>query len=216
MNESEARILLVDDEPDIRTQIASALAGNDYQIDEFGDVQSATDAINKARSAGWEYDAAILDFRLPVTPLDRGTPVDESLCKMLTGRSLVWHITAYLTDDEIARQIRECHSADEAPRAIAKGVGFCAELERQVKQALASRRIKASMAMLRSGSSESGYSRRFRPDSAAVSATNLHARLCGDIKVYWKDLHPNFRDELRDLFDIQFDTEGRVISVFSK
>src|SRR4051794_16043499 len=113
MTESDMRILLVDDEEDVRTQIVNALLGNGYQIDEFGDVESAAIAIGKGRSAGWEFDAAILDLRLPSSPSDVGTAVDDSLCQLVRYRTLVWHISAYFDEEEVKRHVKKYHSADE-------------------------------------------------------------------------------------------------------
>jgi CheY-like chemotaxis protein len=216
MNESEARILLADDAASLRDQIISAFADNGWRIDGFGDVKSATDAIANARREGWEYDAAILDFRLPTVPLDRNTPVDKSLCQMVRHRTLVWHISAHFGEEEVELHVRTYHSADEQVARIKKTEGFIRELERQIKQALAARRIKESMAMLQSGSNDSGYSRRMRPDSAAVSATNLHGRLCGDIKRFWHELTPAFQDELRESFEIQLDKNDQVETVYPR
>ena len=217
MSDPEVRILLVDDEKDIRDQISAAFAPHNWKIDEFGDVESAANAVRELRMKGREYDAAILDFRLPMSSLDRRTPVDVSLCNLVRNKTLVWHISVFLKDDpEIKAHVAACHSPDEQLAIIAKGVGFIEELESQIRRALAARRIKVSLNMLQPGPSASGYARRFRPDPAETSVTNLLARLCGDIKRFWNDLTPAFQSELAESFEIELGPNGKVENVFPK
>lgn len=54
------RILLVDDDPDIREIIASFLASPDFEITEAEDVDSAMEVL----SSGEPFDLAIVDFWL--------------------------------------------------------------------------------------------------------------------------------------------------------
>jgi CheY-like chemotaxis protein len=221
MNEPKPRILLVEDSEDVREQLVAACAENGWLFDEYGDVESATGAIASARSEGREFDAAVFDFYLPRSPRDRETLVDETLCRLVRHSTLVWHISAHFGDvgfgeSEVEEHVRTCHSADEQIALIKKQSGFVRKLEKQIKQALAARRIKQSLAMLQSNPRESGYSRGFRRDSSAVSATNLFGRLCGDIRLFWKDLTPAFQNELRESFEINTDDDGAVRSVYPK
>lgn len=57
---SRKRILLVEDDPDIRAMIAGFLPPIDYEIVEAGDVSVA----NKELTNGQTFDLAILDFWL--------------------------------------------------------------------------------------------------------------------------------------------------------
>ena len=57
---SRKRILLVDDDPDIREMIAAFLSSPDYEITEAEDVGSAMHEL----SSGKPFDLAILDFWL--------------------------------------------------------------------------------------------------------------------------------------------------------
>jgi CheY-like chemotaxis protein len=217
MNEYEARILFVDDQEDMVTTIVDALAGNNWRFDTYGDVESATKAINIAHSEGWDYDAAILDFRLPRFPGDLDQPVDETLCRMVRRGTLIWHISGFFSQAEVQEHVRTCHSADEQIAMIEKSEGLTEQLEDQIKQALATRRIKVSLAALWSDPNESGYSRRYRPEPAAASTTNLFGRLCGDIQRFWPDLTPAFQDELRESFEITMHAaKDQVISVYPK
>jgi two-component system OmpR family response regulator len=54
------RVLVVEDEPDLRRGLAQALREEGYAIDEAGDGE---DALFKATS--WDYDAVVLDLMLP-------------------------------------------------------------------------------------------------------------------------------------------------------
>ena len=57
---SEMRILIVEDEPDLRRSLAQALREEGYAVDTAGD---GDDGLYKAES--WEYDAILLDVMLP-------------------------------------------------------------------------------------------------------------------------------------------------------
>jgi CheY-like chemotaxis protein len=216
MNDPEARILLVEDEKTARQAIIAAFADNNWKFDEYGDVESAIKAIANGRSEGWEYDAAILDFRLPPSPTKGGTPVDESICLMVKSWTLVWHISAYFGEAEVDQHVRTCHSAGEQVAMIPKDVGWAGKLEHQIKQALATRRIRQSLAMLQPNSFDSGYSRGFRRDSSTASATSLFRQLCDDIERSWKELAPAFQGELRESFEIDVSEDGDVKSVYPK
>jgi len=57
---SEMRILIVEDEPDLRRSLAQALREEGYAVDTASDGE---DGLYKAES--WEYDAILLDVMLP-------------------------------------------------------------------------------------------------------------------------------------------------------
>jgi two-component system OmpR family response regulator len=54
------RVLVIEDEPDLRRGLAQALREEGYAVDEAGDGE---DGLYKALS--WEYDAVVLDLMLP-------------------------------------------------------------------------------------------------------------------------------------------------------
>jgi two-component system OmpR family response regulator len=54
------RILVIEDESDLRRAVARALREEGYAVDESGD---GTDGLFKARN--WDYDAVVLDLMLP-------------------------------------------------------------------------------------------------------------------------------------------------------
>ena len=54
------RILLVEDEPELRTALASRLTADGFVVDQFGTLGSAIEAVMTA-----EYSAVLLDRRLP-------------------------------------------------------------------------------------------------------------------------------------------------------
>ena len=215
MYSPEPRILLVDDEVDVRERIAQALEGRG-RIDQFGDVRSASEAIRKARADGWEYAVAILDFCLPRFPGDLEALVDESLCALLRSHTTVWHISAHFDNSAVGEHVKHCHSADQAPNMLPKDVGYTRELERQVTQALAVPGIRFALETLRGSSDESAVARRYRPDTASCSDTVLRERLRGDALAYWSLLPPALQDEFREYFDVTIDAEGKATSVYER
>jgi DNA-binding response OmpR family regulator len=358
MTNTEPRILLVDDEVDLRTEIANALEGTGRRIEQYGDVCSAAEAVQKAGEEGWDYDAAILDFCLPRYPGDVNAPVDETLCNLLRSGTVVWHISAHSDEaavtahlcrchstdqnrkmvrksggfvrhlaegvdrylkalarstpsiptsapkvlvveaDELLRErlrrmctdsgwsvdafsefepardavekaksdgwayeaaviqvheavlakasdsesvcallpdttlvwhtneadacdfsiqesIHGCHSADESPRIIRKDISFLVILGAELRQALATRRIKSLLDVLRYGQNRPSYLRRFRLEPDDLSTTVVVDGLCSEIASSWGDLHPNFQRELRELFAVN-ETNGVVSSVYPK
>ena len=218
MSESTSRILLVEDEGGIREQIEAALRADDWQIDQFSDVQSAKEGIDRAHAQGWSYDAAIIDLFLPRNAEDRKPKLDETLCRDVRPCALVWHISAHFNEEggTVEEHIRRYHSPDELRAMIPKTPGFIGDLCEQVTQALGTRRIKATLAALQVGASESVLARRFRPDPADSSNTNLIAELCADIKRFWKDLTPAFQEELQGWCDIRLNAIADVETVYPK
>lgn len=210
------RILVAEDVGSVREEITRSLNGIG-QIDQYGDVQSALIAIQRAREEGWEYDAAILDFRLPRFPGDIDTPVDHSLCDSVRSTTIVWHISSYFGEDaDIEEHVRSRHSANQAPNMIKKEIGFTGKLKRQVNQALAARRIEAALAALKHGDLEYAYSRRFRPNSMTASDTILLEQLCGDVRASWHLLTPSLQNELQECLEITVGEDGKAISVYER
>jgi hypothetical protein len=206
---TDFRVLLVEDEPELNEELGIALRSIPYvHVDQCRDVTTARTMIEAAY-----YDAAVLDFRLPLVA-GGDDPVDESLCLSLRGRTAVVHITAHRGDEAVERHIKRVHPPDEFPLIISKGFGFTDDLVQKVRQLLPARRIKSKLAMLDPQAGESGYARRFRPDGSIPSVTSLLTDVCADIAELWKDLHPVFQAELRESFDILDDRTP--IEVYSR
>jgi DNA-binding response OmpR family regulator len=61
MTRSDKKILVVEDEPDIRLNLTTLLSANGYGVDEAEDGQVALDRL----AAGQRYDVMILDLMMP-------------------------------------------------------------------------------------------------------------------------------------------------------
>lgn len=79
------RLLIVEDEPDLRQSLAKALREEGYAVDTAGDGE---DGLYKAES--WDYDAVVLDVMLPKLDgwqvLQRLRKVKKTPVLMLTAR----------------------------------------------------------------------------------------------------------------------------------
>jgi two-component system response regulator RegX3 len=95
------KILVVDDEPAIVDAVAYALRASGFEVDAFGDGESALDA---ARSDG--YDVLVLDVRLP------GLSGIE-ICRRLRGESDVPILILTAMDAEVDRVLGLEAGADD-------------------------------------------------------------------------------------------------------
>src|SRR5256714_9899315 len=95
------RILVVDDEPAIVDAVAYALRASGFEVDAFGDGESALEA---ARSNG--YDVLVLDVRLP------GLSGIE-ICRRLRGESDVPILMLTAMDAEVDRVLGLEAGADD-------------------------------------------------------------------------------------------------------
>jgi CheY-like chemotaxis protein len=62
---SEYRILLLEDEPMIRSVVADLLRSKGHHVEEAGDGERAIERFEQATEAGAPFDLAILDLTLP-------------------------------------------------------------------------------------------------------------------------------------------------------
>jgi len=72
-----ARILIVDDDPEIGKMLSRSLSRHGYQVETFGSTEEAL-----ARAEGTPYDAALVDL---VMPGRDGADLAESLRRLLPG-----------------------------------------------------------------------------------------------------------------------------------
>ncbi|PKQ04402.1 MAG: response regulator [Alphaproteobacteria bacterium HGW-Alphaproteobacteria-11] len=61
-----ARILVVEDEPDVRTFVMRALKGAGHDVDVAGDGSVALEALSQARGAGRPHELLLTDILMPV------------------------------------------------------------------------------------------------------------------------------------------------------
>lgn len=217
--EDKPRILLVDDEESLREALVDVFSNRGWDVEAFGDVASAAAAIDKAKNDGRQFDIAILDLLLPKTPTDgSAAELDELLCSKAEASAAVIHITAHAGNAGVLRHMDSVHSTEGWPTLIEKSPSdtFTERLITHVRRRLAERRIRAALAAL-TGSPEVGrYARRYRPDPQVASATNLTAQICADIRTYWDDLHPAFRQTLRNYFEFEPDNEKPPVNVYPR
>lgn len=196
------RILLVEDKEDLREQLVLVLSAiRFFEVEGYGNVKAARQRIEELAGQDEQFDAAVLDFRVPA---DEGVAeeVDETLCRRLRPQTDVWHITAYRGDPKVEAHIQAVHPPDEAIRIISKDIGFTAELVRQLQQAVPGRYIKQRLAKLDESDSRGPEGRPVRWESSAPSITSLLAEVCGDIAHFWRDLHPAHQQELEQWFQV--------------
>tara|TARA_R110000824_G_scaffold137637_2_gene302059 strand:+ start:81315 stop:81701 length:387 start_codon:yes stop_codon:yes gene_type:complete len=61
-----ARILVAEDEPDVRTFVMRALKGAGHAVDGAGDGSAALEALSRARADGRPHDLLLTDILMPV------------------------------------------------------------------------------------------------------------------------------------------------------
>lgn len=61
-----AKILIAEDEPDVRTFVMRALTGAGHEVDGVGDGSDALEALARARSANRPHDLLLTDILMPV------------------------------------------------------------------------------------------------------------------------------------------------------
>jgi len=61
-----ARILVAEDEPDVRTFVLRALKGAGHDVDGADDGSTALEALSQARMAGRPHDLLLTDILMPV------------------------------------------------------------------------------------------------------------------------------------------------------
>ena len=212
------RFLVVEDVEFTLDQIIKLLSGEfaDAQIDGAATVMRGTELIEEAARNRKIYDAAILDFRLP---LDAGTnpEVDESLCLAIREKmpdTLVAHITSFITDPRVERHLAQVHSEAADPKAITldkENVDWGSHLVKRLKSHLYGRRIEpqvndlfgpgdpaSDLAMERSSST---YGRR--------SITPKLAALTRDLESHYQDLEPRLQRRI-DRYFAQRPVSGRL------
>ena len=99
------RILLVDDEPDIRRTLQAMLEHKGYQVETAANCRQAIELVS--RSTQMPYRAAIIDIRLPD---GLGTDVLKTV-KRLTPQTTCFMVTAY-PDEDTQRLSRDAGAQD--------------------------------------------------------------------------------------------------------
>jgi len=61
-----ARILVAEDEPDVRTFVMRALKGAGHDVDGVGDGSAALEALSRARASRIPHDLLLTDILMPV------------------------------------------------------------------------------------------------------------------------------------------------------
>ncbi len=215
------RILIVEDIKHTLEQLFDLIALHfpDSQIDQAATIREALALLGTAETEGWEYDAVILDFRLPV---DEGEHPDgaELLCLAIRQKmpqAFIAHITAYPNDEEVKAHMQRVHREQAGYSAIDLSkleVIWPEKLVDQLKQFLKGQRIEAQLEALFPSAltSRAGAGRdRVR---AAGGVTHQLAALTRDIVDFWPDLDEKTKEKVRQFF--QVDETGKTIKVSLK
>jgi CheY-like chemotaxis protein len=224
MEEIMFRILAVDDEEKIIEPLGKRLAKAfpNSKVETARAVDEAARLIQAAAQSGWLYHAAILDFKLPPK---KGFPekIDESLCQMIRKempKTLVIHITGFTGDPEIIRHQMNVHQDNNAPWAwiIDKSdfAGWETKLIDKLKKYLYSNRIEARIDRLfgrGARAATASSSPMGRPSADEGSATLELAALCREIINHWKDLDESLQNRIRELFNVDVNSNPIRISL---
>ncbi len=211
------RILIVED---IRRTIdeLSALLGeafHDSQIDKAETVNGAKAMIETAFSARRNYDAVILDFKLP---LEKGENPedDESICRLLRQRmpaALVAHITAHPSDDAVKKHMRSVHAEQVGYTAIDHSklnVDWPSTLLRRLKEFLYGTRIEKQMNALFGFGATRAIAGRSRVRGNG-GVTHELAALTYDIVRFWPELNDKTQKRVHEVFEVE--VEGGSVKV---
>jgi CheY-like chemotaxis protein len=215
------RILIVEDIKNTLEQLVDLIALHfpDSQIDKATTVKEVLVWLATAEAEGWEYDAVILDFRLPV---DKGEYPNgsEVLCLAIRQKmpqAFIAHITAHPNDKEVKEHMQRVHREQVGFNAIDLSkleVIWPEKLLDQLKQFLKGRRIEAQLETLfpSAMASRAGAGRdRVR---AAGGVTHQLAALSRDIIDFWPDLDEKMKEKIQQFFHV--DEAGKAIRVSLK
>jgi CheY-like chemotaxis protein len=210
------RILLVEDEKPVAETIRLILSNcfskaqidnaQEARIDVCWSVEGARDLIETAAT---EYDAAILDFLLPLSDISNEKYFDETICELLArwaGRIIIFHISGFSTDPAITKHMNLKHPEYSLRGLlIPKGNGKTSwqeVLAERVRGALYSRFLRESIGALFGGVSVAEHRdyRRFGGRTRPVSTTSSIVHLTVDISRYW----PFLDDSTKTLVEQHF------------
>jgi CheY-like chemotaxis protein len=212
------RILIIEDIKNTLEQLYDLIALDfpDSQIDKAATIREALALLATAETEEWEYDAIILDFRLPA---DKGEHPDgsEVLCfaiRQKMPQAFIAHITAHPDDTEVKEHMRRVHCEQAGYSAIDLSkleVIWPEKLLDQLKQFLKGRRIEAQLeALFPSGLAARVGAGRDRV-RAAGGVTHQLAALTRDITDFWTDLNEKTKEKVLQFFQIE--ESGKAIKV---
>ncbi|MGA2185907.1 MAG: hypothetical protein ABSH47_23045 [Bryobacteraceae bacterium] len=212
------RFLVVEDVEFTLSQIVKLLKAEfaEAQIDTAATVRRGTELIEEAARHRKPYDAAVLDFRLP---LETGTnpEVDESLCLAIrekTPSTLVAHITSFITDPRVARHLAQVHSEAADPKATTldkEDVDWGSQLVSRLKSHLYGWMIELQMNDLFGTGDfalDPAMARSSWP-SGRRSITPKLAALTRGLEAHYEDLEPRLQRRI-DQYFAQKTVSGRL------
>jgi CheY-like chemotaxis protein len=212
------RILIVEDIKNTLEQLFDLIALHfpDSQIDKAATVKEALEWLAKAETEEWEYDAVILDFRLPV---DKGEHPEgaEVLCLTIQQKmpqAFIAHITAHPNDKDVKEHMQRIHREQAGYSAIDLSkleVIWPEKLLDQLKQFLMGQRIEMQLEALFPSAlaSRAGAGRdRVR---AAGGVTHQLAALSRDIIDFWPHLSEITKEKVKMFFHV--DESDKTIKV---
>ncbi|NOT60210.1 MAG: response regulator transcription factor [Acidobacteria bacterium] len=217
---STFRILIVEDIKNTLEQLFDLITMDfpDSQIDQAATVREALEWAGKAETEGWEYDAVILDFRLP---LDKGEHPEgsEVLCRHIQQKmphAFIAHITSHPNDKVVKEHMVQMHREQVGYSAIDLSkleVIWPEKLLKKLKEFLKGQSLETRLKAVfpEALAARAGMGRdRVR---AAGGITHQLAGLSRDIIDFWPDLNDKTKELIRQFFVVKEDGKSVTVSL---
>ncbi len=217
------RVLIIEDMKDTLAElhdlIDSALSGilGDAlplpQIDLAENVREARERIEMAAQENWNYDAVVLDFKLPA---DKGEnpESDESLCLIIRQKmpdALIAHITSHPEDGEVRAHMQKIHKEQVGYSAIdisKLNITWPELLLDRMKKFLFGERIQKRLSVLFQSVDSSAINIARSRARSAGGLTHELATLAREISIFWPDLDEKTRDQVRQRYIVEQGENG--------
>ena len=203
------RVLIVeDDEP---TALASSRdlerAFPGVVVDCAPTVAGGSQLLAKARLAGFSYDFAILDFRLPPERVGQATVSDFSIrneVRDLSPETIIIQVSAHKDDADI-RRFQETHAelSQDYPTFVPKEGDWTQSVIQAMTCAIHSRRIRRrfeALSLSAESPSSEWQSRGVLPARSDSGRSLAVAEFCVDAAQHWEFLRSDFQAQLKSTF----------------
>lgn len=214
-------ILIADDDEPTRQQLEKYLADilPGVAIETAGAVDPAIQCVEMAYSRGAPFDAAILDFKLPIDQGGNPEP-DHTICDRiheLMPETFVVHITAFGDDPEVLKHILESHRSRYDPWGdyVPKNKSdYAQRLGTILKNWLYGKPIEDAMDMLFGRVAERAAFPSAPMDMRrGGSLTHELAALTRNIESHWNDLDDRLKKRIAQVFHVNEDVTPIRVSV---
>ncbi|HZF09890.1 MAG TPA: hypothetical protein VFE33_13960 [Thermoanaerobaculia bacterium] len=208
------RFLVVEDESVVLAQLQTML-GETFphcEVATASTVATGESHIESGRQAGWAYDAAILDFKLP-RYLGENPEVDSSLSRKiqeLNLPTLVAHVTGFTGDQAVREHVRRSQVEQPNPRAFTlskEDPNWASVLVSKLKTFLYGSRIERQLKDLfgMEAAGDTLLRRNAHRSNVARTDGGTTHRLAGlfrDIEAHWTDLDPGLQKRISDILEV--------------